>query len=240
MLATNARPEATPITAQALEVTDRDNPQSLYNLLPGSLQTLIDLLPQELLNLPEEDLRPRVRPTLLQERLRVSFWKEYNAAKDRSASAMNINRVSGGLCSRPYFHDVVSDQVKLAWLLCPPVDYLLAVEEAVNYGVEELRKILSLSHIDGEGKINASLIGKKIKILELLDNRLKGIPIQRIEQKSMHAFVHKNDANSDPTAVESLEEIQKRIQALEQKKYSNIQDAELVEVEIMIADRESP
>src|SRR4051794_12800675 len=93
---------------------DKENPRSLINLLPTNVARALEVIPEDMLLQNEEELRKLVNPDVLEERLRIAFWSEYDAAQ-RQQRKMRIASVYGGLCSSTYFAKrVITSSFKLA------------------------------------------------------------------------------------------------------------------------------
>lgn len=206
-------------TAHDLEVIDRDNPRSIFNLVPKSVQTAILKVPGEMFGAGEEELRPLVKQTSWS-RMRINFWSEYNRAQMVSGP-MKMTNVFGGVCSVGTFDKLVAHEPGfIAWLLCPPTDYMLAVDEGLNHGMDQIREILSMDNykLDKAGQRipNVSLLSLKVKIVEMLDERKHGAIVQKLDVNSRTLSVN---IQSDSGQEESLEEIQKRIKDLEGRRF---------------------
>ena len=225
-------------------VFDRDNPRSVYSLVPEVVQGAIERVSPEFFKYTEKALlRALERKEMLDERdyrLRVSFWAEYNAVQDGFKSKMNMANVTRGCCTYKYFYEVVlRTPQKLAWILFPVTDYKVALEEMHEYSLREMRKVLTMPLMKkkqvprrGRGskkdqmyyeeieEVNIPLIREKMKIFALIDNRLKGAVTQsvRIEQKTQnlhhHQFAPQKDHTKNLEAPKSLSQIEKEIKEL--------------------------
>lgn len=220
------------------EVSIRDGEISLLTLTDGPLHDAIKAIPDDLLMMPEHKLKKHCNPDELTCRLRISFWDEYNAAVDneRAISAANIMR---GLTYTEYFYKaIISDEKKIAWIIKPPQDYLLAMRDLLYLGMEKLRELLSQPLVekvpviskgmpvyDKDGQIlyqerlNSKLASEIRQITERLSDRVHGAVVQRmsIDQKSASLHVH---ANADPLRqmpIDQLQELDNQLTTINQK-----------------------
>lgn len=165
-------------------------------LTPKLKQSLHDL-PDEIRELSLEDLEKRlsITPTLRQ--VKIGFWNEYRRTIVEHRNTIVVGSVIDGVCSYEYFYrEIANREEMLAWLFHAPTDFDRAAEEALSFGIERLRNDILTAPLyatnqDGSrgafNKDNASVVLNAIKFL---DARVKGSPLQRIEQKSLH--LHKN------------------------------------------------
>lgn len=216
-------------------VTDPSNPRSVINLVPDTLAEVIRRIPSDLLELSEEALKDRYRPSQVFNQIRLSFWKEYDRVQMHGLNQMVMSNVYAGVCTHQYFYQkVVRSREAMCWILCPPTDYMLLMEESLMFGIDRLREILELPLYediyakgdDGElevvgKKINTSVGNLILKTVALLDNRVKGAVVQRLETKSLNMNVEASakDAKSMLKVLETqnMEELNKRLTDLRRR-----------------------
>ncbi len=219
-----------PVNAQALPeieakeilMWDKDNPRSLINMLPEKPRTAIqNALWEEpsYFELDERDLYKKMRdenqsisPT--DNRLRLKFWMEYDHAMQFGKKQIDMGRVSAGICSHEYFYGkYLSNPKKVAWLVCPPTGYMIKCNEALEFGLEKMREILEVPAKVGD-KVDVKLGELQLKILQMLDVRVKGAPVQRNVQinANLHGKAAVAVANAGTRA--SMEELEARHKAL--------------------------
>lgn len=169
------------------DLFDRDAPRSMWNLIPESLQTHISKVPLELLQLSEHELDKKLDPDAMTSRLRISFWLEYDRAQV-TQSKMRISSVYSPVCSKQYWcTNILSSQERLAWILCPPGDYILAMREVLMQGTKVIRKIIMAKNVvDDDGNLNPKAAGVVLKAIELVHVKVHGTPVIRMESKNMN------------------------------------------------------
>ena len=86
------------------------------------------------------------------------------------------------------------------------------MEEMLDLGLREMRKILKMPS-NGKKGANLPVIREKIKIVALIQNRMQGSVVQRVQShnKSEHVHVH----TKTQEAPKSLDEINKEIRSIE-------------------------
>lgn len=202
-----------------------DSDRSILNLVPTKISEKISLAREakpELFERDERELRKEVLPTPTDNRLRLAFWNEYNRAQSES-NAMKMNAVYAGVCSAQYFHDSYLQRPEhVAWLLCPPAAYQTIMEEALMFGIDQLRDILEMSVVAKNGQINVKLGELKAKIVAMLDLRVKGAVMTK------NVNLNLNAEGNVKKAVESnsMEDVDRRIAELEMLARSNERDNE--------------
>ena len=166
-----------------IEIKDRSNEGSLINNVPTYVEKALECCPDELLELTEVELEDKIgaKDVLNIRRLRIAFWNEYDRAA-RTSQHLKMPNVFAGVCSQGYFRKyAVGNSINLAYMLTPPVDYKVAMEEMVYLAMKHEREILTSSIINQDGEIDARLAGVKQKIAESVHNRAKGMPIHRTQ-----------------------------------------------------------
>ena len=226
-----------------IDLLDSANPQSVYNLVSTQIQTAITNAREaspELFLEDEADLKAVLRsrnqePTPTDHRIRINFWEEYEKTHAAGRRSMSIEAIHAGVCSRQYFQSkYLSHPSKVAWMLCPPANYLTATKEALLYGIDQLREILSYP-MKENGKFNTRIMEIKLKIVDLLDKRILGAIPQKI--LNLHASADRlpsNKAVNGVAAEAEMRAITKRIKELEARdrtRERSLKDAEITEAE---------
>lgn len=190
----------------AFDIWDEANPRSLVNILPVKTADQIREAAKshpDLFGLDERSLRAEFKklnyfPNATDNRLRINFWMEYERAQT-VLKPMVLNRICDGVIVHGYFTDrYLRNPFHVAWMLTPITGYETVATEALQYGLETLRDILGEDHTLPGGGLNLKLVELKLKVVAMLDLRLKGIPTQRIEQKTLGYTLH--DSMKDVSA----------------------------------------
>lgn len=251
------KPEA-PGTAGPMDVFQRTNERSAINLVAPRIQAaFIDAQKQapDLFEMDEGDLFKHLRsnglaPNATDNRLRLAFWLEYDKVQQQVQKSMQMTNVFGGVCSAHFFYaKYLAVPSRIAWLLCPPVHYLIKMEEALDFGIDRLRDILSKNPDDFKKDSDKNkFMELQTKIILMLDIRVKGAVVQRIEQKSMNLNISTTDTSVARAAVDnSMEKLQRRLKELktEERKLLNMpveteeEDASEAAIEVESTTEES-
>ena len=212
---------------------DRDNPRSVINIVPSSISNALSYIPDSIFEMSVAELKKIVEPGVEAERLRVAFWKEYDQAQI-SKKNMNISNIYQGTCTQNWFlKKYVGNSFNLAYIMTPPLDYETSMMESLNYGIEQVREILALPHIDEKGKINAKLADVKVKIVESLLERVKGAVVSRVESRNLNVIVEKPNVPSiAEDSTPKLEEIKERLKLLESQAEGTVINVTGQEIEV--------
>lgn len=237
-------PEDAPI-----DIWDRTNERSVINLLPPALASnIIEASKQrpEFFQIEDERLLRRhlrengTEPTPTDNRLRVAFWHEYERAQTLANPKMVISAIHAGVCSRQLFDRYMLRPEKVAWILCPPASYTTIAEEALSFGLEQLRDILALpvQRLDAKGRVivDTKLGELQAKIVAMLDNRVKGAVKQTIENRNMNLNISTSDKQVAKAAMSgTMDQIERRLKELERRDRSRVP----VEVESKVVTDDS-
>lgn len=223
-----------------VSLLETDNPAAVINLVPPSLKTAIEdafFELEHLFHCDERELfmelkRNNRMPSATDNRVRLKFWVEYDRVCSLAGGRMNMQNVIAGVCSQELWHKYLKNPYKVAWLMCVPTGYLIKAEEALEFGLEQLRDVLSISHVLSGDRVDHKLINTKLKIVQMLDLRVKGAPVQR----SVHAHVSGAEAKGiiAQGAGETEESLMRQLKQLEaaNRRAANLPQVKDVEAEV--------
>ena len=154
-------------------------------------------------------------PTPVDNRLRYRLWDRYeNAQQSSNFQAIRVVDLVQGICHPDIFYRYVKFPEKVAWLMCVPTRYMEMAEEALLFGITQLRDILEQPHMDSRGKLNVQLMSMKLKVVALLYTRVKGAPVQR--SLNIHTDLSSSAAQAAMIGhAETEEDLQKRVRDYE-------------------------
>lgn len=197
-------------------IFDEENPHSLINLVPDKIRPILYRVKDNLVKsytTDEGELRFLVKPSESDDRLRLSFWDEYNRAT-RFDKKMSMARILHGVCSVERFVSrYQNDDKRLCWIFTPPASYASTIKRILMDSLDELSEILKLPNRDENGRVDHKVISSKLKVFQLMDLRNNGGIAQNvnINQKSINYNQNVNDSyiNGRPIESYSLEELEK-------------------------------
>lgn len=215
------------VSADSLEGTiyDESNPTALINLVPDRvvpvLQRIKPKLPRVLF-CTEAELREYVKPDERDERVRLSFWDEYNHST-RVGKKMSLSAFLHGVMSWEAWVNVFEPSDKrMMWVFCPPVSYQVAMRNILHKGTERLMEIMSLPIIDKDGKPDSKVIVNILKAFQLVDMRVKGAITQKLQIQQQSVSLNQNIHHTHPTLadgrpieamqLEDLERLDKKLE----------------------------
>lgn len=221
------------VTEDALNTLyDRDNPDSLINRLPVRLVPIFERvkrkLPKMLLN-EERELRKYCSPDTRDERVRLSFWDEYNASTSVGKRMSLQSIISGGTSWEVWATAYEPNDRKMLWIFCPPVSYVNAMRHILHRGTERMLEIMNFPMITKDGKVDTKVANLVLRAWQLADMRMKGGIMQKvqIEQKSLNLNLNAEQSVEQARdslrnyELEDLEALERRIEKAkrEQSKY---------------------
>lgn len=211
------------VEALDFSIDDTSNPRSIISLtlaiptFQAAVKRLITEAPQ-LLDMEYHELKEKVRPTYTLHRLRTSFWNEYENAIQHNR-AMKQTHMYAGVCTERLFKKVVlEDNMKLAFVLSPPKDYMITVKEALDSGLDNLRAIATAPVFLENGRLDTRAAEVVLKAIALLDMRVKGAVVQRIDQRSLNVNLNKDVSPASPeTLPQSISDLDDQIERMKAK-----------------------
>jgi hypothetical protein len=193
---------------------EEENPRCVVNMLPDTVKAACKAISPELLSLSLTEIRKRADPSDLDEQMRLAFWDEYFIATDNDRF-MRMDAVYSRICSREYFYRYfIREEVRLAYMLRPPEEYILKVRALLDMGLNRFSEILNLPLRDLEGKVDSKLIGQIVHIVTLLDNRVRGAVPQKVYIEGRQV-----NMNMNYQVPKTHEEIQQELIDIEKEIY---------------------
>lgn len=167
-----------------MTILDEDNEMSLVNLVAIRETTFhkkIRELPEELLTMDEKDLRKKVQPSAMDNRIRMAFWYEVDLAI-RTGEKLHLNRVYSGLVSQEHFrHKYIKSNLRFAWMIRMMASYESILQEGVFHGLAQIRKMLDAPLYDHKGVFLTRNANTVIKATKIFQDRLQGAVVQKVE-----------------------------------------------------------
>lgn len=173
---------------EEIHVLEREYPRAVINLLPEEMANKIAEHANkhpEWFNVPEGELRTLLRqyqekPSRIDNVLRMKFWLEYDRVLSFGLKKMHLPNVTAGAVVHRYFTSWYPKSAsRMAWMLCPPLNYLTGLEEMHYSNLETLSELTSLPVVDAHGEVDYKLATLKINLFKAIDERLHGSVIQR-------------------------------------------------------------
>lgn len=230
-------------TAALSPLYDRSNPESLINILPTRLVPIFERvrgkLPRTLLS-SEKEVRKYCEPDDRDDRVRLSFWDEYNAST-AAGKRMSLQTVISGTCGwETWVGAYEPDDKRMCWIFTPPTSYVSQMRHILHRGTERLLEIMNLPMVDAEGKVDVKIANLVLRAWQLADMRVKGGVMQKvqIEQKSMNLNVNAGDVESISGGVagmdlEELESLERRIDNAKRDGYKYLKGMTKEQIELM-------
>jgi len=228
------------LDSNELSIKDEDNPESLISLVPPEFAEFIRLIPNELFLLSEKEYIDKYQPDEIEFRLKLKFWDEWQQSLLQKGT-MRLHAIYYGVCTKEFFyHRIVKNPTKLAWIIIPPVDYEVNLRELLHRGLSRLTEIINLPIYtetpimykgvrvkDEHGKymvkkeVSKGVLSEIRMIINILADRVHGAVVQRmqIQQQSLNMNVTAEvKADRLPTASQDmLEQLDSQIKLLEEK-----------------------
>lgn len=149
-------------------------------ILPPSVNEARDKIPEEYFEKDVDELRALSNPREVDYLVKISFWKYYHRA-EKTGGAVELAKVCRGICSKTYFRErLLRNPAKCAWLLSPSPNYISQLEALSQMGYARYKDLLNLPVKDPKSA------GVLLAAIKNLDERLKGLPVQRHENKSLN------------------------------------------------------
>lgn len=226
-------------------VTNQDTPWCLQGMITQipSLAAAVQGIDPELLELSERQMETRLRQQepgrkidRVLQYLKIRFWEEFRRGQ-REKKFMELGNILEGVTTAQWWRrNILTNQVRLAWIITPPVEEMVIQKELLQIGMKRLREVMDLPLLEVrhkvlpdpnsedprkkkivvEKKVNVALINTIHTIVMSMQDRVHGAVIQRQQIEARTLSVH---ANSDSAAVgemslEQMEAMEIKIKSL--------------------------
>jgi hypothetical protein len=225
-------------TSKSLIVGEFD----LGQVIPKELEAFCNDVPEENFAMSETELIRKGNLSYVESRVRMSFWKEYESSRAQRR-VMDIQMIAAGAAVHvPMIRAIFARPLAAAFVLTPPTQYVMFLDEALNRGLMRLREVLDFplrNPVTGMPDLQAAEL--LLKVTGFLDLRKHG----GIVQKQLNVNV--GDGGAPVThqlggslGTKDIAEIDKKIRELERtmdpgklKAFSQpqLEEATVVEVE---------
>lgn len=191
---------------QNLNLKDKKDPRSIVNLAPSWLAKRLEVIPDEVFSLTEDELRKRVTLGVREAKLRISFWQEYyRISNSKRLVSINISNVCGGICDHRTFQSLIQNSFVLAFILMAPPEVNNSLEMLVYEGLERMNEIMRMRAIDQEGKFDKGIADMQLKIYQDAMNRRRG-PVSTTS-KNLHLVRHEPVNPELPTPTREVSSV---------------------------------
>lgn len=206
----------------SIDLFTAENPYSLINLLPREVADAIKrvkLEKPEYLEVDEREFRKQFASdghTLNQtvHCIRIQFWQEYERAMIEQRR-MKAAWIYGGALSRPNFYTIfLKNNLKVAWMVTPPLNYVTRSEEMLRLAQDKIRNIL-----DADMKkfrttqAQLSLMKLQFQVYQYLDSKATGAPVQKVA----HLHHHMGKPPEILSGVTTTSDLDRKLKELERK-----------------------
>lgn len=216
---------------------DVTNPYSLINMVPTKLAPLLHQLKTKMPkmhNMTEAAIRKAAEVTDRDDRVRIAFWDEYDRATT-TRQKMSLGRILTGNIPLETWMSVYERQpMKLLFIITPIKSYATAMKAILDRGVNRLQEIINLPFHDKDGKLDTRVISQVLKAIQLVDMRVKGAIIQKvqIQQQTMQMNANVSSEALKELSINDLERLSRQLD-----KISNTQLPPAMEAEIQAYER---
>lgn len=199
-----------------------EDPYSVIRLVSDSFRRAMLEIPEEWRGYQEGDIRTKhkITPTLNQ--LRLSFWLEYERCRAQMVPRMCMTNVFCAIVPEETFYQkILRDYRSVAWIITPPVSYTVRLEEMLHLGYERIREMLEAPLFDERtGKLDTAAAKLVLQATMMIDMRLKGGIVQKLEHKNISLNVNMKTGSQNVMHADQnlrLEEIEEELRRLEKR-----------------------
>jgi hypothetical protein len=187
---------------------DRVHPRCLYKLSPPQVREKLEELENNVdlmkaYSNGEYALRgflntKKIIPTPLDVRVRYLFWSEYTrvsemAVRRGKVELIKLGNISGWGAERIQVNSVMRDIYRFAFVVTPLVEAKVIYSAVLDQGMSRLEEIVNIPFYDNKGKFDPRAASIVLKAIDMLDVKLNGPKVQRVDVRSVNVNVNEDD-----------------------------------------------
>lgn len=179
-------------------IFDPKNAESIVALAPSKLAKAVECVPSGFLEMDREELEAEVNPTKTDKAIKIAFWREYNRSR-LTGTHISMRGIANGICHESYInHKFLPSSKKIAWMLQANIADEIGMQIMYEKSMDRLDEILNSNMTDKNGNLDARRAEVVLKAIQLIENRVKGLAIQRTESKNLNVKIEeKTDGSKD-------------------------------------------
>jgi hypothetical protein len=164
-------------------------------------------------------------------RLRMQFWNSYNLVinSPSKTAKMSPEALHTGICSPTVYKQLMNDDLIATFVMTQPHDVRAIQGDILYEGYKYLEEIMMLPITNALGEANNSLISNKLKIIQMMEDRVNGSVVQRSQTYSEQVSRFEGNPADDP---KKLDELRNEISMLKKNLDKDIEEVEAVEVKV--------
>lgn len=122
--------------------------------------------------------------------IRARFWYCYDIAAYNMKKMSILDLCAGIMMPSIFYASYIKNRFRMAWMVCKPTTLEIQDIAAISVGKRKMAEILRMEAKDPvTNKIDYKLISLQIAVYKNLENRVFGMPTQKIVQKNINTEI---------------------------------------------------
>lgn len=199
---------ASPVVKGVFSILDEENPASLINIVPTFMKEPIQRLTvncPSYIGMDELFIRKEAKPSDRDERIRLSFWDAYHIATVEQRRMIITQFINSHTISiEQFIRDYLRrPTVKLAYIITPPRKYGTSMRVLLDKGIRRIEEIMDLPIMKPDGTPNTSLIVQLIKTFQMIDMRVKGAIVQKMQIQQQNLNINADASDMQAASIDN-------------------------------------
>lgn len=208
----------------AFSIYDESNPLSLINKVPDKMRPLMRLIREKIPSvhmMTEASLREAAHADDQDDRVRIAFWDEYDRACTNNTKMLLSRFLQGTIPLETWLAVYERNPYKFLFVITPIKSYAQAMRALLNRGLDRLNDILALPIVRSDGKPDTAVISQVMKAIQMIDLRVKGSIIQKvqIQQQSLQVNANVSQKALSELTIEELEAMSKKLDKMSSQEF---------------------
>lgn len=201
-------------------IYDEADEFALVRCLTGKLKEAVLAVPPEFREKTDKELVDfaELELTRIDYALRASFWREYGRAMSLGLTTLDPKRIFAGVCTGDHFLRILKQPGRVAWLVLPQQAYKVEMEAILGRATSRLWELMEMDVSDPKHpkRICPRRADLLLKVITMVNDRVKGMAVQRVEKKSATVKVTDTTVRNSALPAPSIDELRARLAQLQE------------------------
>jgi hypothetical protein len=203
------------VATAAVDIFNKESADSIYWKVSEKLRNKLDQIDPKLFLMTENQLEALVKPGDFEDQIRTAFWEEYERMSLLGSKKMMMTNIYDKICSREFFYAYFLERNDaIAWMLRPTHNYDIRASSLLDLGYRRLSQAMRMPIKDEKGNLIKNNMDIIMRAVQMLDIRIKGMPMQKIQQTSVN-LSYKQGVMQSPN--QELQQIERELAELKQR-----------------------
>jgi hypothetical protein len=160
-------------------------------------------------------------------KIRLRLWNEYDKTIKSGKNFMMASVYYGIISESSFYNKILKDDLLMTFIYTRPQEITSIQEDILYEGYKQLEQVMLMPIQNPDGSPNVRLIQYKLKIIQMMEDRVNGSVVQRTQ--TYVEQVSKFEGN-DKNEKKQLEDLRKEVANMKKNLGKEVEDVEFTEL----------